>query len=153
MADHDSNILNTRRAIIAGLAASVGAIGSGAFASPITPLRNGQHRSPLLRRPLGHAGIEAWRPLVSSQFQVATESGACAMRLVEVRSLPSEGGRPRGCVRDAAFAAVFEVAPQEAPPAGDRSYRFRHSEHGALDLFVSPAASLDGRVRLTAILN
>lgn len=153
MADHDNNILNTRRAVIAGLAAAVGAIGSGALASPLKPVRAGRPGLRSLPRPLAHAGIETWRPLVSSHFQVATESGACAMKLVEVRALASEGARPRGCLRDAAFAAVFEVAAAGTVPAGDASYRFRHAEHGSLDLFVSPAGRVDGRLRLTAILN
>lgn len=149
MRHHDS-ISSTRRAVIAGLAA---ATASAAAAAPVKVARSDASPSRPLSAPLRHAGLADWRGLASSTFTVAAEAGACAMTLVAVHPLPSEGPRARGCTRDQAFAAVFQLASTGPAPAGNRRYRFDHRDHGPVDLFVGPLSMESGRPRVTAIFN
>jgi hypothetical protein len=135
----------TRRALIAGLAAAAGSAAIAAPA-PVPPAK--------AANALGRASLADWSRLLGSAFVVDTERGRALFQLVAVRALINKGTRPATLARSQAFETVFESALSAKPPAGDRVYRFTHAQQGSVDLFVGPATlAARGRVQLGAVFN
>jgi hypothetical protein len=142
----------SRRNLLAGLAVGVAAL--GAVAAPALNrtwfARDGRGLSSWWgrqRRSLARAGMNEWSRQVGSDFVVQGESGAAALKLVEVKPMLSAGVRPPEVTRDRAFAATFDAG--SAAPAGDRIYAVRHDVYGDMQVYFSPASGS----RMTAVFN
>jgi hypothetical protein len=163
--DYDNSLLKTRRAMLAGLAATAGsaAVGAPVISAALKPQPAPPPAPSVIRvvAPLGWQKIflspkdstaDDWRQLGPALFTLVGENGPCAVRISEVRPLPAAGKRPAG-LRAQAFAVLFEANGAGRAPPGNRVYRFTHAQYGGVDLFVGPVSLSSGKSVLVAVLN
>jgi hypothetical protein len=145
----------SRRAILTGIAVSGAGAGAaalalgGRFVPEASDAEGSWWSSPPVA--LETAAARDWAGRIGTDFEIQSEAGPVAMRLVAVTPFQSSGERPPEAWRQRAFMAVFEA--QEAQfPAGDRIYSAMHST-GAFDIFLSAPDQTGSRPRLNAVFN
>lgn len=113
-----------------------------------------------LAKPAPNTRVGSWQrvtadglsPFLGGSFRIHGESYASvAAELVEVTRIRSKGSRPGYLPRQEAFAAVFKA--NSSSVLEQKTYRIEHHKLGKFDLFLSPIAMEDNKVRMEAIFN
>lgn len=136
----------SRRTVVTGLAAT-GVLAAyvatrGAGEPEVAVQATGQGRA------LAVGEIDQWSRMVGTRFQAS----GYRLALAGVRPLASSGRRPANVARQKAFLAVFDVLDGQDMP-GNMIHSMSAAGRGALDVFLTSAASTEFPRRMHAVFN